>query len=320
MKAWQKTLMALGSVIAPGMAVAGEAAVPHADSFSLSQTTPSVQLQEIAEVPSRISGFVGMTVTNAYISRFMLLENQGLIFQPYAELDFALFEEKAGFVKSAYIFGGVWNSLHTHNEVGSTTGELGGWYEFDWYVGASATLEGGFTVDLQYAEFLSPGQAFGSAKNLILNVAFDDSPYLGRYGMNPYAQVLYETSGKVGSGADDGGIYLELGINPGITLMEGGDYPVTVSVPAAIGFGFNDFYGDNEGGNNDDELFGGFRIGLAAGVPLTFMNQSGYGAWALSGDITWWYYGDGADGYNKNGVGNGDDSDLALTLGVQCNF
>lgn len=297
--------------------MAGETANPLTPSFDLGETAPAVKLQEEAEVPTRISGFVGATTTNIYISRWLIQENQGFIAQPYAELDFSLFDEKEGFVKSSYVFAGIWNSLHTHNEIPGQTGELGGWYEFDWYVGIAATLGGGFSANLQYVEFLSPAQAFGSAKNLILNVAFDDSPYLAKFAMKPYAQILYETSGKAGSGSDDGGIYLELGINPGITLMEEGDYPVTLSVPAAIGLGFNDFYGDEDG---DDELFGGVRIGVAAGAPLTFMNKSGYGTWSISGNISYWFYGDGSESFNEGPGKDNPSGDLIATLGLQCNF
>ena len=318
MKAWQKTLVALGSVVAPGMAIAGEAQNPLTPSFSLGETVPAVRLQEEAVVPDRLSGFVGATTTNIYISRWVLQENQGFIIQPYAELDFALFDEKEGFVKSSYIFAGIWNSLHTHHDYADNLpGELAGWYEFDWYVGIAATLGGGFSANFQYVEFLSPAQAFGSAKNLILNVAFDDSPYLAKFAVKPYVQVLYETSGKAGSGADDGGIYLELGINPGLTLGEESDYPITLSLPAAVGLGFNDFFGDGDG---DDELFGGFRVGVAAGVPLTFLNTAGYGTWSLSGNVSYWYYGDGVQDFNEGVGAEDDDGDIIATLGVQCNF
>ncbi len=317
MKAWQKTLVALGSVLTPGMAMAGETANPLVPSFTLGETAQAVRLQEEAEVPDRISGFVGATATTAYISRWILLENQGFIIQPYAELDFALFDEKEGFVKSSYLFAGIWNSLHTHKEVTGFAGEIAGWYEFDWYVGIAATFSGGFSANLQYVEFLSPAQAFGSAKNLILNVAFDDSPYLGKFSVKPYAQVLYETSGKAGNGSDDQGIYLELGINPGMTLMEEGDYPVSLSLPAAIGLGFNDFYGDGDG---DDEFFGGFRIGVAAGVPLAFMNTAGYGSWSASANLSYWYYGDGTQDLNEAAGAEDSKGDLIATVGVQCNF
>jgi hypothetical protein len=316
MKAWQKTLVALGSVMTPAAAMAAESDSLSPMSRALAETTPSVKLQEEAAVPSRVSGFVGTTVTNAYISRFILLENQGGIIQPYAELDFSLFDEKDGFIKSSYVFGGVWTSLHTHHE---TTGNLPGWYEFDWYVGIAAGLPGGFSANLQYVEFLSPADAFGASKNVILNVGFDDEPYLDKFALNPYIQLLWETAGKAGTG-DDQGVYLEVGINPGFTFSEEGEYPLTLSFPIAAGFSLFNFYEDAGGAEN---RFGGVRFGVAAGVPLAFMNGQGYGEWSASGNVTYWIYGDGVEDANTGAGANDPDDifgDLVVTLGVQCNF
>jgi hypothetical protein len=315
MKAWQKTLMALGSVVAPATAMAAEAAPldPMSQALALSSTTPATNLQEEAAVPSRISGFFGTTVSNAYISRWVLLENQGVMFQPYAEIDFSLFEEKEGFVKSSYLFGGVWSSLHTHKEAGTINR---GWYEFDWYVGIAAGLGGGFSANLQYVEFISPANAFGTAKNIILNVGFDDTEYLKTFALKPYVQLLWETDGKAGTGTDEG-VYLELGINPGVTLGEGGTYPLTLSLPVAAGFSLGNFY--NDAGGNENR-FGGFRVGVAAGVPLAFMNGQGYGEWSASGNLTYWHFGDGTEDAATGPGSSGTDGEFVATVGVQCNF
>ncbi len=319
MKAWQKTLVALGSVMVPGAAMAGtttENLNPMA--MAIASATPSVQLQEEAEVDSRVSGFIGATVTHEYISRWLIQENKGAQIQPYAEIDYSLFDEKEGFVKSSYVFAGIWNSLHTSNST-DFPGEIGGWYEFDWYVGIAFGLGGGFSGNVQYVEFLSPGQAFGSAKNLILNLGFDDSPYLEKYAIKPYIQLLWETDGKAGSGSDEG-VYLEIGGNPGMTLMEDGEYPVALSIPFGVGLSLGNFYND-AGGN--EEFFGGARIGVAAGVPLTFMNGKGYGDWSASANLTYWLFGDGVTDANTGPANDDPDDivgDLVFTAGIQCNF
>lgn len=322
MKAWQKTLVALGSVMAPGAAMAATEAGtlnPMATAMALSNATaPVIQLQEAAEPETRISGFIGTTVTHEYITRFIILENDGAILQPYAEIDYSLFDEKEGFVKSSYVFAGVWNSLHTDNST-NFPGELGGWFEFDWYVGIAATLGGGFSGNIQYVEFLSPGQAFGSAKNVILNLGFDDSPYLDKFALKPYVQILWETDGKAGTGNDEG-VYFEIGGNPGITFSEESTYPITLSVPFAFGFSIANFYNDANGNENH---FGGARVGLAAGVPLAFMNDKGYGQWSASGNVTYYFFGDGVKDANTGEAANDPDDitgDLVVSLGVQCNF
>jgi hypothetical protein len=328
MKAWQKTLVALGSVMAPGAAMAApgaETLSPLSSALALSNATaPAVQLQEEAEVESRISGFVGMTVTHEYISRWLIQENEGAQFQPYAEIDFSLFDEKEGFVKSSYVFAGIWNSLHTTSP-GNPGNELGGWYEFDWYVGIAASLGGGFSGNVQYVEFLSPGGSFASNKNIILNLGFDDSPYLDKFALKPYIQVLWELEDKAGAAGGDGsepdeGLYLEIGVNPGLTLMEESEYPVSLSVPIAFGFSVTNFYNDAGGEENH---FGGARVGVAAGVPLAFMNGKGYGDWSASGNVSYWFFGDGTTDANTAAAADDPDDitgDLVVTVGVQCNF
>lgn len=316
MKAWQKTLMALGSVVAPATALAADSAPldPMAQALTLSSVAPATQLQEEAAVPSRISGFFGTTVTNAYVSRWVLLENQGVMVQPYAEIDFSLFDEKEGFVKSSYLFAGVWSSLHTHKE--GAVSDPRGWYEFDWYVGVAAGLGGGFTANVQYVEFISPSNAFGTAKNIIVNVGFDDSEYLGKFALKPYVQLLWELDGKAGTGTDEG-VYLELGVNPGVTLGEEGTYPLTLSLPIAAGFSLGNFY--NDAGGNENR-FGGFRVGVAAGVPLAFMNGQGYGEWSMSGNLTYWFFGEGTEDAAAGPGESGIDGQFVATVGVQCNF
>ncbi|HLL90369.1 MAG TPA: hypothetical protein VK324_13805, partial [Tepidisphaeraceae bacterium] len=279
-----------------------------------------VTLQAEAEAepdPARnITGFVGGAFTNAYISRGAVQQNQGIIFQPYAELDFALFdnsEAQGAFFKKSYAYLGIWNSLHSDHGPGT----LAGWYEFDWYVGAAVDIAGGFNLNLQYVEFISPANAFGTAKNVQLVVSYDDSELIGNISkdipaLKPYAQIFFTTDGAAATGTG-GGQYLEVGINPSITFGgENATYPLTLTFPAAVGFGFDDFYAD-------DEAFGFGRVGISAGIPLAFMNQAGYGTWSLTGGVTVWIYGDGVADYNKTVAGDADYI-VSGVLGAQCNF
>ncbi len=131
---------------------------PLAASFTLGETATAVRLQEAAEVPDRLSGFVGATATNIYISRWLdfgktrassrSLRGTGLLVVP---------ARRKASSRSSYVFAGIWNSLHTNHDYAKAAGELGGWYEFDWYVGIAATFAGGFSGNIQYVEFLSPG-------------------------------------------------------------------------------------------------------------------------------------------------------------------
>src|SRR5215203_4203164 len=109
-----------------------------------------------------VHGLVGADFPTHYISRGLVLEDQGFIAQPYAELDFTLFEDKeATFTKGTFFFG-IWNSLHSqHTDAGLTSADpdtgvrpgvtTDAWYEFDWYLGAAFDF-GDFNLNLSYWE------------------------------------------------------------------------------------------------------------------------------------------------------------------------
>src|SRR5688500_9914682 len=62
-----------------------------------------------ADPAANVSGVVGVTFTTDYISRGLVLENEGLIAQPYGELAFKLMEGKDAISKVSF-YGGVWSS------------------------------------------------------------------------------------------------------------------------------------------------------------------------------------------------------------------
>jgi hypothetical protein len=325
MKHWLKHLVVAGAAVAalyPASAAVASDLAPGSDALPAAATPSSpLFLQDAADAPDparNVTGFVGGTFTNAYVTRGALQTNQGVIFQPYAELDFALFdnsEQSGAFFKKSYAYVGIWNSLHTTHGPGT----LASWYEFDWYVGAAVDIAGGFNLNLQYVEFLSPADAFGTAKNVQLVLSYDDSELIGNISkdipaLKPYVQFFVTTDGAAATGPG-GGQYLEVGVNPSITFGgETATYPLTLTIPAAVGFGFGDFY-------EDDESFGFGRVGLSAGVPLAFMNAAGYGTWSLTASVNFWYFGEGVDDFNQTVAGFGEeDYEVVGALGVQTNF
>jgi len=66
-----------------------------------------------------VHGLVGVDFPTEYISRGLVLEDQGFIAQPYAELDFTLFEAKEASISKGTFFFGIWNSLQSqHTDAG----------------------------------------------------------------------------------------------------------------------------------------------------------------------------------------------------------
>jgi hypothetical protein len=294
------------------------------------QATPEqVQPGTGAEEPKpenglNVHGLVGTDFTTHYISRGLVLEDQGFIAQPYLELDFTLFENKDAAVSKGIFFAGIWNSLHgNHTDAGLAatdpdTGERPDvttdlWYEFDWYIGTAFDVSD-FNINLSYWEFISPNQGFGTSKNFQAKVAWNDAKLWGKeeggFALKPYGIVFVETNGKAGSGPEEG-VYVELGVEPTVfTLGKDGTYPLALSLPAKVGLGFNDFY-------EDDENLGFASVGIKASVPLAFIPAS-YGAWSASAGVYYYFYGDGVDDFNEF-TGDGDD-DIVASGGVSFTF
>ena len=295
-----------------------------------SATPEQVQPGSGAEEPKPenaldVHGLVTIDVPTHYISRGLVLEDQGFIVQPGLELDFTLFESEGASVSKGIFFAGIWNSLHgRHTDAGLATADPDTgdrppvttdiWYEFDWYTGVAFDIAD-FNLNLSYWEFISPNQGFGTSKNVQAKLSYNDTGLWNDGGdsgfaLKPYGIVFVETGGKAGSGSEEG-IYVELGVEPTVfTLGSDGSYPLALSVPAKVGLGFSDFY-------EEDEALGFISVGLKASVPLAFM-PARYGAWSASAGVYYYYYGDGVDDFNE-GTGDGDD-DIVASAGVSFTF
>lgn len=330
-KQFSKRLSKLGIAIASGMITWGGVAQAQAQA----QTTPppdnvgtpeqiqpgtGVDAAAAAEVEKAntldVHGLVGVDFTTHYISRGLVLEDQGFIGQPYAELGFTLFEGD-GFVSKGTLFGGIWNSLHSeHTDEGLVSGAPSTtpiWYEFDWYAGVSFDFAEKWNLNLSYWEFISPNDGFGTSKNVQAKLSFNDAGVWGGgedgFALKPYGIVFFETNGKAGSGPDEG-IYFEFGVEPTVLTLGGGEAPVTFSMPAKVGLGASDFY-------EDDEVFGFAAVGLKAAVPLTFMPDR-FGAWSAYAGVFYYFYGEGVDDFNE-GTGDGED-DIVGAVGISMTF
>jgi hypothetical protein len=294
-----RRLLIMSAALVPGMAAGG----------AFAQDAPPAD---------KISGLAGVTFASDYNSRGLLLENQGFIAQPYGELQLLILEGADGPVNNLSLFGGVWSSLHSEHTTASPDTTVPAWYEFDWYLGASADW-GNFNTTLSYWEFISPNDSFATARNFELKVAYNDAEMwadssLTDFGIRPYGKIFVETAGKAGTGSDRG-VYVELGVAPGWTVNGESDYPIALSFPIAVGLGFSDFYGDDTG---DDETYGFTSVGVAASVPLKFMSD--YGAWTMTAGVYFYHFGPGVDWFNDATVGGDKEYDIVGSLGFSVAF
>lgn len=251
-----------------------------------------------ASKESCITGDLGVSVVSQYITRGVVLENQGAIVQPFADLYFKLYEGD-GFLSKMSLNLGIWSSLHDRKTdagiaSGSGSSTTRNWYEFDYTVGLAMTFAKNITFTPSFYAFLSPNDGFNTFYGLNLNLAYNDSElWGGGFALNPSVTVLFELENKAGSGADEG-VYYEVGINPSFPAG-----PATIAVPVKAGFGSHNFYGslNPATGAIDDESFGFVSAGLIASMPLAFIPEC-YGTWTVNAGATYYYLGEGTSDFN----------------------
>ena len=264
-----------------------------------SKTTKEIQTTE--QPKSAITGDLGVNFVSQYISRGLVLENQGVIAQPYADLYFSLYEG-TGFINKVSLNLGIWSSLHSREVPGSTTAA---WYEFDWTPGIAVTFAKNFTLTSSYFEFDSPNDSFKTARSANFRLDFNDADYLKAFALHPHVTYLRELEGKAGSGTHQGNYY-EVGVAPGLPAYG----PLTVTFPVTAGFGSSRFYQHNQG-------VGYISAGANAAVALSFIPAS-YGTWTFNAGVTY-YYLVGALSYATS-VQPNDHNDWVFNGGVGMTF
>jgi hypothetical protein len=272
------------------------------------QAKEMVEEEEAKE--SFITGDIGVNVVSQYISRGYVLENQGLIAQPFFDLYIKLYSGE-GFINSVTLNLGVWASLHSEKtdagdfSGGSTTTEA--WYEFDYTPGISIGFAKNFTFTATYLEFNYPNDGFVTQRLVQGKLAYNDADLLGPFALNPYVKVEYffETP--------DEGLYYEVGIAPGLPVG-----PVKLAFPVIAGFGSNEFYGDFAG-VADEENFGYVSAGVTAAYAMDFIPE-GFGAWTLTAGATYYYLGDALESFNDPNVRDSDDSEFVFSGGLTVAF
>jgi hypothetical protein len=247
---------------------------------------------------------------STYMFRGIRQHSSGIALWPVADLGLAVYSGEGG-LKSAAVNVGSWNSLHT-GDTGQDgpTGKL--WYESDFYSKVSLGFGGGASAAAMYTAYTSPNNAFTTVKEIAFQVGVDDSPYLGRAAMKPYALVAFEFDTEPGVGQADGGAnagrYLELGVSPGYAGAK-----ASLSVPVKIGLSLADYYELNTGTSEApvfvDNRFGYFSVAGIVTVPLGATTS--FGAWNLHGGVEVQALGDTTKALN-----GGDGGRVIGSIGV----
>ena len=258
-----------------------------------------------APVGSAISVQLNLDFTNAYFYRGIRQQDKGLIVQPAARLTTRLVDD-AEFKLDGFL--GTWNSFGPNG--GTQTGVLvEDWYESDLYAGLTLS-HGKLSLTTSYTFLTSPSDGFQTVEELGFTLVLDDSEWMKELALKPYATLAIETGSNGSDGPDlDNGVYLELGIAPGISF-DVDNTPVTISFPASVGLSLSDYFQDAGG---SDDTFGFAQIGAKASIPL---GESGrFGTWTLNAGVSVLFLGDHTRAFN-----NGDGTEAIGSVGLQWNF
>jgi hypothetical protein len=275
---------------------------------------PAAAQDPAAQPPDPNPGNITLTGSfdgvSTYMFRGIRQHSTGVALWPVADLGLAVYSGDGG-LKSAGVNIGTWNSLHT-GDTGQDgpTGKL--WYESDFYSKLSLGFGGGTTVSALYTAYTSPNNAFTTVKEIAFQVGVDDTAYLGKAALKPYALVAFEFDTEQGVGQADGGAnagrYLELGVAPGYAGSR-----ASLTVPVKVGLSLADYYELNTGTAAApvfvDNRFGYFSLAGLVTVPLG--GTTSFGAWNLHGGVEFQALGDTTTALN-----GGDGQRVIGSIGI----
>ncbi len=260
--------------------------------------------------PGRFTLTGSLDAVSTYMFRGIRQHSTGMAFWPVADLGAALHSGE-GPVKSTTVNVGSWNSLHT-GDTGSDgpSGKL--WYESDFYSTLTLGFGGGTSLATTFTALTSPNNSFTSVKEIAFKLGVDDSAFLGKAALKPYALVAFEFDTDVGVGQADGGAkagrYFELGVAPSYTGSR-----AAIAFPVKLGISLANYYELNTGSGDApvfvDNTFGYFSIAAVATVPLGATTN--VGAWNLHGAIEIQALGDTTKAFN-----GGDSSRVIGSVGI----
>lgn len=282
-----------------------------------------------------ITGDFGVTFTSEYISRGLVLQDKGVIGQPYLDIYIKLYSGDANswFINSVSGQLSFWADIGSNTYTANTaiglpqgfyqhhpgTDATPSWYEFDWDPGISVTFAQKFTLLVQYFEFDSPGGDFSTARSVDAALSYDDSwvwantPLgAGNFSFHPHFTVLYELGAPGFAGLKAHGWYYEIGVAPSYTFLPKSTYPITFSIPTTVGLG-------DQSGFYYSNTFGYFSVGPAISVPLAFI-PSGFGSWTVTAAYTYYYEGNTVRAFNASNGTDGSNSRNVFSGAIGCTF
>ncbi len=250
-----------------------------------------------------LSFSLGADITTAYFFRGYLQEDQGFIFQPWAELGVTLVEGMNNAPGMSLAFGN-WNSFHSE-KTGATEPNVRSWYESDFYGGITLQWDA-FSLGVSHTVYTYPNSDFNTVQEIGVTAGFsppEDSicqKVLGDISLGLHFEV---DNSNVNT---DEAIYMELGFGPSFDIF---DKKATLSIPVTLGFSLDDYYIDDSG---NDDFFGYASVGADVAIPL---GSGAYGEWTLNVGGNLLFLGSAAEAAN-----GGDEVEAIGYIGLSFSY
>ncbi|MEA2624847.1 MAG: hypothetical protein QOD06_892 [Candidatus Binatota bacterium] len=191
-----------------------------------------------------LSAAAGVIFTSEYVDQGLLVEDQGAMARPFAQLGVQVHEDVM------LVAGGLASFHDEHTDAATTDGpgeraERRAFYQVDWQAGLSLSVWR-FGVTPLHVDSRSPSHAFARRTTLDVLTSFDDHDLFGgRFALYPSADFSIETRGKSGTG-ESKGFYVQPGIKPSYLCYRRQPLSLELSLPISTGLGFDDFYAGDE--------------------------------------------------------------------------
>lgn len=248
--------------------------------FAGTETSQSVPVQPAKK--SAISGELGVTIANQYNTRGIIVQDDGVSFQPYLNL-FAKFYEGQGFINSSSVFLGLWSDVSSNTDVSGPGNEGSHFTEFDYGLGFAFTFAERWSFTTFYNRWTSPADGYGDGHWINGTLAFNDSGLISEnFSIKPYITVLRDLGGDAPTGLEKNTWNFEPGIRPNYTFFTDTQTPLNVALLVKAGLG-NDFYGG--------ETFGYLAAGPQLSTSLGFLDPS-FGKWSVGLGYLYYRLGD----------------------------
>lgn len=230
--------------------------------------------------------FIQNEFSDKYLTpRGLLVENQGVIWQPLAILLVDLYSADKGVLTDVTLAPGNWASVHSHR--GGP--QQRNWNEDDPFVGLNLKFFKDLELDTTYTAFVSENGSFPTSTNLDIKLTYHDH-FVEGFSLNPYVEFFDELTNKATfvlvPATSKKGYYFVFGADPTYTVKT--PYvPVTFELPTFISLVSKDFYQQASGAGGGSGV-GVFSTELKASVPLEFIPKS-YGHWTFYAGVQYYY-------------------------------